>query len=662
MRSRVRSATLGVIAVAASAAAWVAGAPPAAAFSDPSVATVTSGTQILLAAGTSGQAIHNFGITFTDSAGSHVWSTGDKLTVELWDATAGAELSDTTSSTLYGASFSSLPTVSATNGVDSSYYGVALAKGTTSSVNDEFVLTFAKDAKLDSNTTTFTFSGLKLTLGSRIPARHLIQLRVMASNGTPFTGATSVRASDVGVVPAMTAGVPTLATAAPSAPGVALGVLSVRATVAGAVAAGDQIDLTLTGGSFTAAGGTSGVLHSGGATITTVTNTHDTLSVTAARTALVGDTLTITGAQVTLPAGAGEVFVVVTDATTSMLLGAGGVAVAVSQSRIGGSDRYATATQIYQQRFAASSSAVLVSGTNYPDALSAVYLARSLSTGVLTTAPGSLPASTKAQLVAGAVSHVYIVGGTSAVSAAVATQVAALHVGNLSSNPTIAVTRIGGADRYATNRMVDTYVGSTGSKTAIIATGQGFADALAVGPVVYDIGHPLILTDPAQLSAAAKQTMTSLGITQAIIIGGSNAVSTTVETQLAGQGVTVVYRVAGLDRTQTAADIATWETDGLPAANKYAALPTLGFFGAGTIDIARGDDFADGLAVGSLAGLEATPLVLTASPTSVGAGIPSYFAGRAGATTTLRAIGLTAAISATTLSAAAASLTQPLIM
>ena len=58
------------------------------------------------------------------------------------------------------------------------------------------------------------------------------------------------------------------------------------------------------------------------------------------------------------------------------------------------------------------------------------------------------------------VQTVYIVGGTGAGSAAVAAQVQALNitVGTSTTHP--AVIRLGGADRYATNNVVDIFASS----------------------------------------------------------------------------------------------------------------------------------------------------------------------------------------------------------
>lgn len=54
--------------------------------------------------------------------------------------------------------------------------------------------------------------------------------------------------------------------------------------------------------------------------------------------------------------------------------------------------------------------------------------------------------------------------------------------------------------------------------------------------------------------------------------------------------------------------------------------------------------------------------MLTSDPLTLGAGISQYFAGRAGTTATIRALGLTAALFAATVTQAAATLTQPLLL
>jgi putative cell wall-binding protein len=665
MRISVRALSCALVASAAAATTLtVASAPAALAFSSPSVATLAAGVGVSFSAGAAGEPAGDVTLAFTDNSGTSVWSAGDHVMFQLWDNTSNAPLSNTSSNTLDSAAFTATPLITATNGVATSAYSVGLNQSGTSSVSDEFTLNFSQDAPKDSNVTSFLVSGISITLGSGVPLGHVVGLKATASNGTPFSGATATKTVTLGSIPSTTVTNSQVATGAPSATGISLGSITVTDVAGAAVTSGDEIDLTLAyGAKFTTAGTVGGALVTAGTpTIVTVTTTSDTVKATAIKTSSAGDKVTLAGAQVTLPSTLGEVYVAVFDKTTAAFLGAVGVATVVNQARLGGSDRYATASQLFDPQFSFATSVVLTSGANYPDALSAGYLARRLNTGVLTTDPGSLPTPTRQELIAHSIATVYLVGGTAAVSQNVLNQVAALHVGNNSTNPLINVVRIAGSDRFATNNLVDIYQTPATSTTAVVATGLNFADALAVGPAIYKTGDPLILTSGASLSASAAATIADLGIKTAIIVGGTSAVSSAVESALAAHGVTVAYRISGADRTQTAADIAQWETSGLPAAGAYAALGSLGFTDPGLVSVARGDNFADALVAGPVAGAEQHVIVLTADPNTVGAGIGQYFAGRAGTVGTVQALGLASAVSAATLNGAAETLTKPLII
>ncbi|HEY5202933.1 MAG TPA: cell wall-binding repeat-containing protein [Acidothermaceae bacterium] len=661
--ANVRARTIGIVGLAFTVASGlvVATAGSAAAVFQSGSATFTTSGAVPLSTGASGQPLNAEQLAITNSATQHVWAAGDSITFELWNGTTGNELSDTAASPLQSASFSSVPALVANNGIDPSYYNLTLATGPNSVVNDEFVLTFFKDAPENAFTTTFTFSNLALSLGSKIPAGQTVQIKATASGGAPFPGAAQISYLTVGNLPSVSVSISSLVTGAPNALAVPLGKVSLTDIAGGAVNAGDEIDLTLVDGSFTKAGSLAGTLTTAQlATTATVKSPGDTAKVIASKTSVVGDTLSLTGAQFSMPATAEEIYLTVTDKTTAKFLGSVGVGTTVQQSRIGGSDRYATASQLFESEFSGATAAVVTSGANYPDALSASYLAGQLETGVLTTDPAALPASIQQALLQSPIATVYLVGGTSAVSQHVQDQIAALHVSNNSANALISVVRIAGADRYATNQLVDTKKGPGGSTTAIIATGANFADALAVGPAVYKSGDPLILVAGGSLPPSAAATIDVLGIKNAIIVGGTSAISPTIETALAGLGVQVQYRIAGSDRTQTAADIAAWETNGLPASGPYSALGGVGFSGSQLVNIARGDTFADALAAGPVAGSAQNVIVLTGGPGTLGAGIPQYLAGRAAVVTTIRALGLGSAVSAGTLNAAAESLTEPL--
>jgi putative cell wall-binding protein len=334
------------------------------------------------------------------------------------------------------------------------------------------------------------------------------------------------------------------------------------------------------------------------------------------------------------------------------------IAFVASPTRTGGADRYATAALIYNQKFGAAGVAVIASGANFPDALSATVLAKAKSTGVLLTDPNTLPSSTQQVLINGSIGTVYIVGGPAAVSDAVATQIAGLK--NPNSGLTLNVVRVSGQDRYATNQAVDLQSGVNGTTggTALIATGENFADALAAGPAIYATGDALILTPSATLGTSAQATVQALGITNAIILGGTSAVSSAVETSLKGLNVTIDNRLAGADRTLTAAEIAKWELTVSPAVfaeTGYNGDTGLSFDGS-IVDIARGDTFPDALASGAWLGSVGVKhvLLLTGDPNTLGAGIPALLNGSVAkyGTANINGLGLASALSATTLTAA----------
>jgi len=236
---------------------------------------------------------------------------------------------------------------------------------------------------------------------------------------------------------------------------------------------------------------------------------------------------------------------------------------ATTTSRVGGANRYDTARLAALANFpGGSATAVLASGENFPDGLAAADLAGSLGAPLLLTPAASLAAETVAALATLRVHTIYVVGGAAAVSAGVIAQLQGLGY--------IVPAAVAGADRYATAAAVATAstafapIGTVGGrKTAIIATGANFPDALASGAASYKAHLPILLTDPATLSAATSAAITSLGITNVLIAGGTSAVSAAVETSLkalAGGALTTT-RLSGADRFATSVAIAGFEVN-----------------------------------------------------------------------------------------------------
>ncbi len=166
--------------------------------------------------------------------------------------------------------------------------------------------------------------------------------------------------------------------------------------------------------------------------------------------------------------------------------------------------------------------------------------------------------------------------------------------------------RTSGADRYATAIALSASAFADSSvTTAVVATGKDFPDALSASGLAGVYGSPILLVRDS-VTASLTAELDRLGVEDVVIIGGTPAVSAAIETSLkAKYGVT---RVAGTDRYATSAAVAS-QIDTLTAGVTDA------FF-------ARGDGFADALAVSPFAYGQQMPVLLV-RPTSVPASIAS---------------------------------------
>lgn len=264
---------------------------------------------------------------------------------------------------------------------------------------------------------------------------------------------------------------------------------------------------------------------------------------------------------------------------------------------VAGPNRYDTAVESARLAFPNAGDAkavVLASGENWPDALGGASLAGAADGPVLLTKRDTLPVTVRDEIDRLNVTRVYLLGGTASVSTPVAAAIDAI--------PGVNITRIAGADRWETSSLVAretkkvlTAAGRT-SQGAYIVTGRTFADALAVSPVAYKTARPILLTDPSDLPTITAETITSLGVMNAWLIGGDAAIGATATAEIEACGVTCV-RLSGGSRYVTSLSVAG-----------HGIVQGLSWTGTG---IATGETYADALAGGSAQGALGSVLVLT---------------------------------------------------
>ncbi len=216
--------------------------------------------------------------------------------------------------------------------------------------------------------------------------------------------------------------------------------------------------------------------------------------------------------------------------------------------RVAGDDRYATAAaaarlgaaSIRSYSLVADASgararrtAVVASGTNPADALSAGPLACAAGVPLLLTPREALPAATRDALRDLSIGQVVTLGGPSAISTAVLDALDALG---------LPVLPVRGTDRFDTSAVLlslaaapelgssarDGDVGGFGlpldqAGTGYLANGVRFPDALACGPLAGLSRRPLLVTGPDALADATRSVLPGTAVRALVGVGRSGA-------------------------------------------------------------------------------------------------------------------------------------------
>ncbi|GAA2032846.1 hypothetical protein GCM10009839_36390 [Catenulispora yoronensis] len=216
--------------------------------------------------------------------------------------------------------------------------------------------------------------------------------------------------------------------------------------------------------------------------------------------------------------------------------------------RIGGFDRYATALDIAHSSTLNAKNAIVATGANFADALSAGPLAAA--------APDSAIVLSNGTTVTDAATAAFIKGAGTVTSVGTPAVTAVNKLG-------VKDTELAGADRYATAAAVATKSILKDSRTAVVANGlTSFADPLVGGVFAASNHGALLLTDPAHLppTTAAALVGFSAPLQHVTIFGGLQAVSQGVQTQiqlLLNGGYTVYIDQLKAAVVKAQADVAT---------------------------------------------------------------------------------------------------------
>lgn len=274
--------------------------------------------------------------------------------------------------------------------------------------------------------------------------------------------------------------------------------------------------------------------------------------------------------------------------------------------RLSGRDRYATAIAVSRTGWPSTAPAVvLATGEDYPDALAAATLAGTAGGPLLLTPTARLHSATADELRRLRPGTVYVVGRvTDGVEAA---------VGQLG----LRTERIRGEGRFDTAFDIAQRAAELGADTStvLVASGQGFADALAATPIAAARGYPILLSPGASGHARLTEQVAALGASRTWVIGGSAALP-----DQAVAGLPGLERISGPERNATAAAVATRGR-------------SLGL--AGPPVIVGSANFPDGLTGGIYAGAARGAPLLATSRTQLASPTMSWLASHSPALVTI---------------------------
>lgn len=122
-------------------------------------------------------------------------------------------------------------------------------------------------------------------------------------------------------------------------------------------------------------------------------------------------------------------------------------------------------------------------------------------------------------------------------------------------DPLTFVDRLSGLDRFETAIDISKEGWDT-AETVVLVRSDEFADALAAAPLAYKYNAPILLTKPNTLHEDTKAEIKRLGAKRVVIVGGTGAVSSQIQSTLSSKMKLWVKRLGGENRFETAALVA----------------------------------------------------------------------------------------------------------
>ena len=234
-------------------------------------------------------------------------------------------------------------------------------------------------------------------------------------------------------------------------------------------------------------------------------------------------------------------------------------------TRVAGADRINTAVEVSKKYYESADTVIVANYEKFADSLSASALSKALKAPILLVKKDQLDSVVAQEIKRLGAKNVIVIGGEKSVDKAKNS----LSKYNLQT--------IAGSDRYETSaKIAQEIIKVIGTKKAVIASGEVFADALTVAPLANKNNMPILLVQPNNIPKATQEVLKQ--IEEVIIVGGEKTISKEVENKLPNP-----TRIVGANRYETAKKIYEY-----------------GFKDRVEVNIANGTVPADSLVIGSI--------------------------------------------------------------
>ena len=218
-------------------------------------------------------------------------------------------------------------------------------------------------------------------------------------------------------------------------------------------------------------------------------------------------------------------------------------------NRISGENRELTAIEVSKETYPnGTDTVILANRETFSDTISASPLAKTERAAILYASKDEISKDTLNEIKRLKAKNVIIIGGENSIK---------VEVSDKLKNNKYSVTRIAGKDRYKTSlKIAEKVINKSNSNKLQIASGENFADALAITNLSNRDNTPILLVAKDTIDSEIIKLLSKLNLEKINVAGGENSISNKTFNEIKTITKSKVERIAGDNRYETSFKIA----------------------------------------------------------------------------------------------------------